>query len=145
MHPGTRVLIDQWGGDGALEAVVRRVEPQGFTKISSLGVEEQRVRVVATLTSPPETWAGLGSGYRVLARFIMWEADDVTQVPSSALFRMGDGWAAFVVEGGRARRRMVDVGRQGGLTTQVLGGLEEGDSVIVHPGSDVAEGTRVQP
>jgi HlyD family secretion protein len=145
MRPGTRVLIDQWGGDGTLEATVHRVEPQGFTKVSSLGVEEQRVRVVATLTSPPETWSGLGSGYRVLARFIMWEGSDVTQAPSSALFRVGEGWAAFVVEEGRARRRMVEVGRQGGLSTQILGGLQQGDTVIVHPGSDVADGTRVRP
>jgi len=145
MHPGTRVLIDQWGGDRTLEATVRRVEPQGFTKVSSLGVEEQRVRVVAALTSPPSEWRSLGSGYRVLARFILWERPDVLQVPASALFRVGDGWAAFVVRGDRAERTMVRIGRQAGLDTQILGGLAEGDRVIVHPGNSVSDGVRVEP
>jgi HlyD family secretion protein len=144
MHPGTRVLLEQWGGDTTLEAVVRRVEPQGFTKVSSLGVEEQRVNVVASLTSPPALWSSLGSGYRVLARFVLWEAPRVLQVPASALFRVGDRWAAFVVDQGRARRRSVTIGQQAGLSTQILGGLKEGDRVIVHPGNAVDEGTRLR-
>ena len=146
IHAGTRVLLEQWGGDSALEAVVTRVEPEGFTSVSSLGVEEQRVRVVATLQSPPESWsAGLGSGYRVLARFIVWEGEDVLQVPSATLFRSGEEWAAFVVEGNRAVRRTVRIGHQAGLDTEILEGLLEGDVVIVHPGNTIEEGVAVEP
>ncbi len=144
MHPGTRVLIDQWGGDTTLEAVVRRVEPQGFTKVSSLGVEEQRVPVVASLISSPELWPNLGSGYRVLARFIIWEAANVLQVPSAALFRSGDGWVVFVVDNGRARLRRVTVGQQAGLQTQVVSGLKKGEEVVVHPGNAVEDGVRLK-
>jgi HlyD family secretion protein len=144
MHPGTRVSIDQWGGTKPLEAVVQRIEPQGFTKVSSLGVEEQRVHVVATITSPPEQWANLGSGYRVLARFIIWEAPSVLQVPTSVLFRVGNGWAAFAVEGDRARRRAVTIGQEAGLITQVLSGLNEGDQVILHPENSVQDDVRVR-
>jgi HlyD family secretion protein len=146
MHPGTRVSIEQWGGPKPLEAVVRRIEPQGFTKVSSLGVEEQRVNVIARLTSPPEEWARLGAAYRVLARFIIWEGSSVLQVPASALFRVGDGkgWAAFVVEGDRARRRAVTIGHEAGLRTEVLSGLKEGDVVILHPGNAVQDGGRVE-
>ena len=145
IHEGTRVLLDQWGGDTTLEAVVRRVEPQGFTEVSSLGVEEQRVTVVARLTSPPDAWAAtLGSGYRVLARFVVWEGEDVLQVPAGALFRFDGGWAVFAVERGRAVLKEVTVGQQAGLVTQVLGGLEEGEEVIVHPGNQIADGVRVE-
>jgi HlyD family secretion protein len=145
IRPGTRTLLEQWGGDVALEAVVRRVEPQGFTSISSLGVEEQRVTVVAAIQSPPELWATrLGGGYRVLSRFVIWESQDVLQVPSSALFRVGDAWAAFVVEEGRAVRRSVGIGREAGLVTEVTSGLEEDDVVIVHPGNEIEPGIRVR-
>ncbi len=144
--PGTPVLLEQWGGDHLLEAVVDRVEPQAQTEVSALGVEEQRVPVVATLVSPPDAWAGLGSGYRVLARFVVWEGDDVLQVPTSALFRTeDDGWAVFVVEGGEAVRRRVEVGHQSGLTAQITAGLEEGATVIVHPDNELEEGARVEP
>jgi HlyD family secretion protein len=146
IRPGTPVLLDQWGGDTPLRAAVRRVEPQGFTEVSSLGVEEQRTTVVAGLESPPSAWASvLGSGYRVLARFIVWQGRDVLQVPTSALFRSGDGWAVFVVEGGRAVRRSVEVGRQAGLAAQVVSGLRDGETVIVHPGNEIEEGARVRP
>lgn len=146
IRPGTRVILEQWGGAEALEAVVTRVEPQGFTAVSSLGVEEQRVRVVAAIRSSPERWnGGLGAGYRVLARFVVWEEADVLQVPSAALFRLGDAWAAFVVEGGRAVRRTVRIGRQAGLSTQVLEGLQEGAEVIVHPGNAIEDGAPVRP
>jgi HlyD family secretion protein len=145
IRPGTRVLLDQWGGEALLEAVVERVEPQGFTEVSSLGVEEKRVTVVADLTSPPDAWAGLGAGYRVLARFVLWEGDEVLQVPTSALFRTDDGWAVFVVAGGAAVRRAVEVGHQTGLAAEVVSGLAEGEAVIVHPGNTIAEGTRVAP
>jgi HlyD family secretion protein len=143
--PGTRVLLDQWGGDGSLEATVRRVEPQGFTEVSSLGVEEKRVTVVARLEASAAARGGLGVGYRVLARFVIWEGDDVLQVPSAALFRAGDGWAAFVVEDGRAVRRAVTVGHESGLTAEVLEGLTEGETVVVHPGNALEDGSRVEP
>ncbi|MBL8238706.1 MAG: HlyD family efflux transporter periplasmic adaptor subunit, partial [Bryobacterales bacterium] len=100
--PGMRVLLERWGGPKALEARVRVVEPGGFTKVSALGVEEQRVRVVADLVSPEGEWAALGDGYRVEASFVLWEGANVLQIPANALFRAGEGWAVFVVEGGVA-------------------------------------------
>lgn len=142
--PGTRVLLEQWGGDSTLQAVVDRVEPQGFTKVSSLGVEEKRVTVVADLTSPPQVWHGLGAGYRVLARFIVWEGEDVLQVPTSALFRTGDSWAIFVVEDGKAVQKAVEVGHQTGLAAQVVSGLQPGEQVIVHPDNDLEPGMSVK-
>jgi HlyD family secretion protein len=145
IRPGTRVLVEQWGGEQALEARVVRIEPQAHTVVSSLGVEEQRVTVIAALEGGKALPAGLGSGYRVLARFVIWEGGDVLQVPASALFRRGDGWAAFVVSDRRAELRDVQVGQQAGLSAQVLGGLAAGDQVIVHPASEVTAGTRVAP
>ncbi|WP_372635351.1 efflux RND transporter periplasmic adaptor subunit [Fodinibius sp.] len=141
---GMRVVLEQWGGEMPLEASVTRVERQGEVEVSALGVEEQRVEVIAELESPSEKWNRLGSGYRVLARFIIWEGENVLQVPTSALFRVEEGWAVFVVQGGEAVRRTVEVGRQTGLSAQVLGGLSEGDEVIVHPGSDIEEGVEVE-
>jgi HlyD family secretion protein len=146
IRPGTRVLVEQWGGDAPLQAVVRSVEPQGFTAVSSLGVEEQRVPVVADLTSPPALWEQrLGSGYRVLARFVVWESPAALQLPTSALFRLGDGWAVFVVADGRAQRRKVVIGHQTGLMTEIVSGLQAGEPVIVHPGNGVEDGVRVDP
>lgn len=144
IRPGTRVLLDDWGGDIPLEAVVQRIEPQGFTAVTALGVEEQRVPIVAGVQSDLEVWEEvLGAGYRVLARFVVWESDDVLQVPTSALFRYGEGWAVFVIEGGRAVRRPITVGQQSGLAAQVVDGLEEGERVIVHPSNTIADGVRV--
>lgn len=144
ISPGVRIEIDEWGGDRLLEAMVHRVEPQAFTRVSALGVEEQRVTVIAALTSPAEDWSMLGADYRVLARFIVWEDDDVLQVPTSALFRSADGWAVFVVEGGTARRRDVSIGQQAGLRTQILAGLEAGEHVIVHPANEIEDGVSVR-
>ena len=124
--PGGRVLLERWGGEAPLEGVVRTVEPTGFTKVSALGVEEQRVRVIADLASTTGDRQRLGDGYRVEARFIVWESDDALTVPASALFRRDDGWAVFVVEGGRARERAVTPGHGSGLLTEVVDGLEEG-------------------
>ena len=144
IHPGTPVLFGRWGGDEPLEGKVRTVEPAGFTKISALGVEEQRVLVIADITSPPALWERLGDGYRLEAAFLVWEGDGVLQIPASALFRYGEGWAAFVPEGGRAKRRTVEVGRRNGLVAQVLSGLAEGEMVINHPSDRIEEGTRVR-
>jgi HlyD family secretion protein len=143
LAPGTRVLFERWGGDQPLEGLVRTVEPFGFTKVSALGVEEQRVLVIADFTSPHEQWERLGDGYRVEAVFILWEGENVLQVPASALFRQGDGWAVFVIEEGKAARRKVEVGHRSGLTAEVVSGLNEGDRVITHPGNDLKEGTEV--
>jgi HlyD family secretion protein len=153
IRPGTRVVLEQWGGEVPLEAVVRRVEPQGFTSVSSLGVEEQRVTVVSSLDAgvatspelPPTAPPGqLGAGYRVLSRFVVWEGEDVLQAPSSALFRVGEDWAVFVVAGGHADRRVVRVGHEAGLWTEVTDGLAEGDVVIVHPRNEIEDGIRVE-
>ncbi len=141
--PGTRVLFERWGGGQSLEGVVRVVEPVGFTKVSALGVEEQRVLVVADITSPPEQWQRLGDGYRVEARFILWEQDDVLQIPASSLFRDGDGWAVFAVENDTAVRKRVEVGQRNGLSAQVLSGLSEGERVITHPDDNIADGVDV--
>jgi HlyD family secretion protein len=141
--PGTRVVLDRWGGGPALEGRVRVVEPAGFTKISALGVEEQRVRVVVDITTPREVWQRLGDGYRVEASFVVWEAADVLQVPTSALFRHGDGWAAYVVEDGRARLRPLTLGQRTGLQAQVLAGLKAGERLISHPDDRIRDGARV--
>ena len=142
VKPGTPVWIEDWGGPEALEARVRRVEPSGFTKVSALGVEEQRVNIVIDLVEPD---ARLGDGYRVEVRIVTWEGDDVLQIPASALFRVRDEWAVFAVEGGRARRRTVEVGAQATFEVEVREGLSEGDVVILHPSDRLDDGTRVTP
>lgn len=141
--PGGRVLFERWGGDGVLEGKVRMIEPAGFTKVSALGVEEQRVWVIVAFTSPPAMWRRLGDGYRVEASFILWEENDVLQIPASALFRDGDGWAAFVVEHGKAVKRQVKVGQQTGGGAQILSGINEGEQVISHPDDRVRNGVKV--
>ncbi len=143
--PGSRVILDRWGGEQAVQGTVRVVEPSGFTKISALGVEEQRVRVIVSFSSPREAWQPLGDGYRVEARFVLWEGDDVLQLPTSALFRQGEGWAVFAVEGGRARVTPVETGRRAGLSTQILSGLAAGTRVVSHPDDRISDGTRVKP
>ena len=141
--PGTRVVFERWGGEGALEGVVRIVEPAGFTKVSALGVEEQRVWVIVAFTSPASLWQRLGDGYRVEASFILWEGKDILQIPASAVFRDGEGWAVFAVEQGRAVKRSVQVGQRTGLLAQITSGLQAGDSVISHPDDRVRDGVRV--
>lgn len=143
LHPGTRVLFERWGGEGNLEGVVRVIEPTGFTKVSALGVEEQRVWVIVAFASPQEQWQRLGDGYRVEASFILWDANDILQIPASALFRHGSGWATFVVEEGRAVLRRVDIGQRNGLSAQIISGINTGEQVIVHPDDRVREGVRV--
>ena len=143
IHPGTHVVFERWGGEGTLEGVVRVIEPAGFTKVSALGVEEQRVWVIVAFTSPAAQWQRLGDGYRVEASFILWEANDVLQIPASALFRDGKGWAAFAVEQGKAVKRRVEIGQRNGLSGQVVSGIKAGEQVIVHPDDRVREGVRV--
>lgn len=141
---GTEVLFKRWGGDEALSGVVRIVEPAGFTKISSLGVEEQRVLVISDITSPPDSWSVLGDGYRLEAHFVVWESKDVLQVPASALFRSGKEWAVFVNDKGKARLRIVEVGKRNGLTAEIISGIKAKEKVIAHPGDSIGDGTRIQ-
>lgn len=141
IKPRMPVLIENWGGDGVLTAKVRLVEPQAFTKVSSLGVEEQRVNIIADFDRPPER---LGDNYRVDVRIVLWEGKDVLRVPASALFRQGDDWNVFVIDGSRARTRKVEIGHRSPSYVQVLKGLAEGETVILHPPNSVADGTSVR-
>jgi HlyD family secretion protein len=143
IQPGTPVELEQWGGAEPLKAVVRFVEPAAFTKVSALGVEEQRVYVVADLLTPPADRGNLGDNFRVEARIITWENERALKAPAGALFRDGDQWHAYVVTAGRARRRPVKVGRTSGVETEILEGLKEGDEVVLYPGDRVEEGLRV--
>ena len=143
--PATPVELEQWGGGEPLKAKVRLVEPAAFTKISALGVEEQRVNVIADLLTPPDQRRNVGDGFRVEARIIVWEAPDALKVPAGALFRKGEQWAAFVIADGRARLKIVKAGRSSGTETQVLEGLKQGEEVILYPGSRVRDGQRVTP
>ncbi|HKL61786.1 MAG TPA: HlyD family efflux transporter periplasmic adaptor subunit, partial [Woeseiaceae bacterium] len=143
LAPGMPVRFLRWGGEGALEGEVRVVEPSAFTKISALGVEEQRVIVLADILSPPERWPRLGDGYRVEAEFVLWSGEDVPQVPSSAAFRRGEQWAVFAVEDGRAVFRPVTIGRRGEFRVQVLDGLTEGETIVLYPDDEVEDGRRL--
>jgi HlyD family secretion protein len=143
--PGTPVELEQWGGGEPLRAKVRLVEPAAFTKVSALGVEEQRVNVIADLLTAPDQRRNIGDNFRVEAKIIVWEAPDALKVPAGALFRKGEQWAAFVVADGRARLTIVKAGRSSGTETQVLEGLKEGEEVIVYPGCRVRDGQRVKP
>ena len=143
--PGAPVILEQWGGDRPLNGEVRLVEPSGFTKISTLGVEEQRVNVIVDLIDPPHEREKLNDGFRVEARIVVAEADDVLKAPTSALFRVGGDWAVFRVEDGAARQQIVKLGLQNGLEAEVVEGLVEGDQLVTHPGDNVADGVRVKP
>jgi len=145
IKPGTSILFERWGGNSTLSGKVRVVEPAGFTKISSLGVEEQRVLVIVDLTSSDQNEQGLGDGYRLEASFIIWEGKDVLQVPASALFRKQEGWAVFVVKNNKALKHEVKVGQRTGLAAEILSGLTEGEEVISHPDNSIEDGTRVRP
>lgn len=145
IKPGMRVEFHRWGGEKPLLGRVRTVEPVGFTKISALGVEEQRVLVISDITSDPAEWQELGDGYRVESEFILWESDDVLQIPASALFRFNNGWALFVMKDGTAVRREVKVGKRNGLSAQILEGLDEGQKVITHPDNAIDDGVSVKP
>jgi HlyD family secretion protein len=139
VRPGDRMLVADWGGERPLEAHVRRVEPSGFTKVSALGVEEQRVNVIADLDETPPQ---LGDGYRVETQVVLWEGTAL-KVPSSALFQDGDLWRVFLVRDGRARSGIVQVGHRNPFEVEVTGGLAAGDLVIRHPTDKLADGVRV--
>lgn len=145
IKPGDAARIESWGGDQILPAKVRRIEPTGFTKVSALGIEEQRVKVILDFTGPPSEWQQLGHGYRVIARVVIWHSNDALQVPLSALFREGDNWAVFVAANGRAQRRLVSIGERNLHAARVLEGLKLGEQVILHPSDRVHDGVRVMP
>lgn len=145
MQAGNRVLFEHWGGDRPVEGRVRRIEPAAFTKISALGVEEQRVNVLIDPLADDERWRSVGDAYRVDARIVVDERKDVLTVPVSALFRIGTQWTAFVVDGGRARQRAVAIAARGARDAAVQSGLAENDLVIAYPGSRISDGTRVRP
>lgn len=144
IETGARVILEQWGGSNPLEARVRLVEPAAFTKVSALGVEEQRVYVIADFVDPADTRASLGDGYRVEARIVRWSSDETLQVPAGALFQREGIWQTFVIEGGRARLRTVTPGHSNGVQTEIVDGLAEGEEVIVYPGDRVDDGSRVR-
>ena len=143
VSPGDRVSIVKWGGEEEINGVVERVEPWGFTKYSALGVEEQRVNALIQFTDPVERRAGLGHGYRVEVRIVVWETGDALIVPSSALFREADRWSVFVVEDGRVRRVPVEAGHNNGLQAEILEGLVEGQQVVLYPAPSLEDGSRV--
>jgi HlyD family secretion protein len=145
VKPGSRAIIEQWGGDNELAARVRRVEPAGFTKISALGVEEQRVNVILDFEDAPAACAALGDAYRVEVRIVVWEGRDVVKVPTSALFRQGPQWAVYRLVQDRAQRTPVEVGHQTGQEAEIAAGISVGDRVVVHPGDTLKHGARVRP
>lgn len=141
---GATASIERWGGKNPLRGHVRVVEPSAFTKLSALGVEEQRVNVIINMDDKRELWSSLGDGYRVEARISVWEGKDVLRVPASAVFRSEEAWATFVVEEGTAVVRTVKLGETNGLETEVLSGLEEGEAVIAYPSDSVRDGVSVE-
>ncbi|MGB5366232.1 MAG: HlyD family efflux transporter periplasmic adaptor subunit [Polyangiales bacterium] len=141
---GAPALIERWGGKNPLRGHVRIVEPSAFTKLSALGVEEQRVNVIIDMDDDRDLWQSLGDGYRVEARISVWEGSDVLRVPASAVFRSEESWATFVVEEGTAVIRSVELGETNGLETEVLSGLEEGEMVIAYPSDSVRDGVSVE-
>ncbi|MFZ9682327.1 MAG: efflux RND transporter periplasmic adaptor subunit [Cephaloticoccus sp.] len=143
--PGAAVTLHKWGGAEPLRGRVRVVEPAAFTKISSLGVEEQRVYVIVDLLDPPAARAALGDSYRVEAAIVTWSAPAVLKAPAGAFFQRGQQWQTYVLDGRRARLREVEVGHGNGLETEVISGLSAGDRVVVYPGDRMADGVRVAP
>jgi HlyD family secretion protein len=144
VRPGAKVRIEHWGGGEPLDGRVRVVEPSAFTKISALGVEEQRVNIIIDFVSPREKIAALGDGFRVEAHIVTWESPEVIRVPAGALFRDGDGWSVFVVKDGFAVKRRLDAGHVADEHAEVPGGLEAGESVILYPSDSIGDGDRVR-
>lgn len=145
VSPGDPVTLENWGGDESLRGEVRIVEPSGFTKLSALGVEEQRVNVIIDILDPPQDRTSLGDGFRVDTRIVVWQTPSALKVPTSSLFRVDGQWHLFAVTEGMARQLSVAIGQNNGIEAQVLSGLEPGAQVIVHPSDNVEDGTKVEP
>ncbi len=135
--PGDRIVIEGWGGEEPLEGRVKYIEPSAFTKISALGIEEQRVFIIGEFLEYPKK---LGDGYRIVASIITWEADDVLKVPASALFRDEEGWGVFVVDGGIVHKKSVKTGHRNSFEVEILEGLQAGEKVVIHPSNQVEDG-----
>jgi len=144
VSPGDRVIIEDWGGDTALTGKVQRIEPWGFTKLSALGVEEQRVNVIIRFLDPPDQRQSLGHGFRVETRIVTWEDGNALTVPSSALFRQGGEWAVFRVVDGAAQLAKVEIGRNNGVLAQIRSGIEAGETIILYPGPGLSDGAKVE-
>lgn len=144
VSPGATVRLDEWGGRAPLSGRVRRIEPWGFTKISALGVEEQRVNVLVDIVTDRREWSALGEGYRMDAHIRVYESADALQVPTGALFRLGAQWMVFsVTPSGRARQTIVTVGHRNETFTEILHGLEANDRVVLYPSDAVTDGVRL--
>jgi len=145
IQPGTKVELEQWGGSEPLQARVRLVEPAAFTKVSALGVEEQRVNVIADIVTPVEKRASVGDAFRVEARIITWESGNVLKAASGAMFRRGEQPAVFVLRNGRAELQEIKTGRTSGTETEILDGLQSGNELILYPGDRINDRDRVKP
>ncbi len=145
IREGADVAIAEWGGDGELKGRVRRIEPYGFTKVSALGIEEQRVNVVIDFTDPPAAWSALGHGFRVEVAITVWAADDVVKAPVGALFRDGETWAVFLATDGSANLRHIELGHSNGTEAEILSGLAPGDQVVLHPSDRIADQVPIEP
>ena len=143
IRPGSPVLIEQWGGPTTLHGHVRRIEPSGFTKVSALGVEEQRVNVIIDFDAAGDEAPALGDNFRVEVRVVTWRADDVVKMPLGALFRDGDRWAAYVIDGGRARKQVLTLGQRNSEEAQVVDGVAAGAEVVLYPPDTLRDGVRV--
>lgn len=144
VEPGASARIESWGGEATLAARVRRVEPTGYTKVSALGIEEQRVKVVLDFVDPPEKWRRLGHVFRIVARIVVWRGDSEIAVPIGALFRSGERWAVFALAEGRAKLRPVEIAERNQRFARVVSGLAEGERVILHPSDAIRDGTRIE-
>ena len=141
---GQQVVIEEWGGDSYLKGIVRKVEPFGYTKVSSLGIEEQRVDVVIDLVDTKEHWASLGHGYQVEAKVILWQDQSVLKLPITSLFRENTDWSVFVIQKGRATLKKVQIGKKNAFEAQVLSGVKKGEQVILHPNNQIKNGVLIE-
>ena len=140
---GQKALIENWGGQGVIEARVSRLEPFGYTKVSALGIEEQRVNVLLDLVSSREAWSSLGHGFQVDVRIVLWEGEQVVKVPLTALFRDGDDWALFTSDDGTAIKQRVELGHRNADEAEIFSGLDAGQTIVVYPSEGLAEGSRL--
>jgi HlyD family secretion protein len=143
IKPGASAVLERWGGSEELSAKARRVEPSAFTKVSALGVEEQRVNIILDIVPPANASLPLGDGFRVESKIVVFETKDALKVPAAALFRSEGGWAVFVVEGGTAKTKKVTLGRRTETEAIIESGLSEGETVILHPSDSVKDGVMV--
>ena len=141
---GNRMILEQWGGERPLESRVRLIEPSAFLKVSALGVEEQRVNVVADFVDPPETWKSLGDGFRVEAKIVIWEEENVLTVPTSSLFRSGSEWSVYRFLAGEAVLTKVKIGKGNAQLTQIVEGRKDRDHVIIYPSQVVQDRVKVK-